>query len=428
MEKIIIVTALFFNKLGNQSLLETVKYYLKTYHVIIITSASKYNDYYYKPSEIKEILPDNLTIIYTYQLIPDFLRSILRSIRKIIKIRKKTISISTELINLKYSKINIISAKVASFCFFHKLCQLTKSGEKGIICAYEIHAVEAVVRHKTYSKYNCNYKYMAKFQGTGLGFDYKNIGEKKIRMKYKLDIEAFKKTKYFDLCTITNDGTNGIDVLKYFHVDDKRIISLPNGISEEIKNIKPVFEKKTVSDKNITLFTLSRLIGWKRVYLSIEIMNVLINYYKDKRFKLNIYGYGTYDEVNFLNGKIKEYQLSDCVFVRGSVDHTRLVEIYNKNDIMLSLYKYTNVTNPVLEAIYLNIPLIVLIDKNLDLILKNIDINRVFVFTEITEDRIIKEIADFLHTNNFIFKDNQIMDDCFSWEKRLNLELKLLKS
>ena len=35
----IIVSTLFFNRIGNQSLLETVKQYIKKYHIVFITSA-----------------------------------------------------------------------------------------------------------------------------------------------------------------------------------------------------------------------------------------------------------------------------------------------------------------------------------------------------------------------------------------------------
>jgi glycosyltransferase involved in cell wall biosynthesis len=431
MEKFIIVTSLFFNKLGNQSLLETVKYYLKTYNVIIITAASRNDKYYYNMTEIEKKLFGNLTVIYVYQVIPNFLRFIRKGVMFIKKnlMPKKTVEpISIELINLRYSILNVFSFAVASLFLYHKLCQITKYDKKGIICAYEINAVEPVIRHRKYSKYSYNYKYMAKFQGTVLGFDYKNIEEKKIKKIYYEDIKAFKKAKCFDLCAITNDGSNGIDVLKYFGVDEKRIVSFPNGVSEGIKKIKPIIEKKVLSNEHISLFTLSRLVGWKRVYLSIDIMNVLINNYKDKRFILNIYGYGTHDEIEFLNSKIKKYQLSKYVFIRGAINQEKILDVYNQNDVMLSLYKYTNVTNPVIEAIYLNIPLVVIKDKNLDLLLENVEVSRVATFAEISENSLINEIADFLHTSNFIFEKNNIIEDCFSWENRLSLELELLQA
>ncbi|MDR2435197.1 MAG: hypothetical protein LBD47_11630, partial [Treponema sp.] len=61
-------------------------------------------------------------------------------------------------------------------------------------------------------------------------------------------------------------------------------------------------------------------------------------------------------------------------------------------------------------------------------LLENIETNRVVAFTEISENSLIKEIADFLHTSNFIFEKNNMIKDYFSWERRLNFELELLYS
>ena len=91
---------------------------------------------------------------------------------------------------------------------------------------------------------------------------------------------------------------------------------------------------------------------------------------------------------------------------------------------MVSLYKYTNVTNPVFEALYLNKPVITLHDDNLDAILKNIETDRIFLFNDDGEACITDTISTFLHTQHFQFlRENNNVSDVFDWKARIDNEL-----
>lgn len=420
MKKIIVVSTLFFNKKGNQSLFETMKYYSKNYEVIFITCASKKDSYYYSKEEISSLLP-NIKIVQVYQTIPNLLRKF-----KMLR-RKKEVKGPVVSTNLNYTKLNIWSFKIASSFLYRSLRKYAKNCD--YICAYEIGAVSSVLKYKKRFR-NKKIKYFVKYQGTVLGFSPQDLGKAEHKQNYVLDYEAFSKSKNFDLCAITNDGTHGSEVLKFFGVSEEKIICLPNGISEKIISMAPDIQTKIPvlkEKKSIHLFCLSRLVHWKRVWLSIEIMNKLVNELGCVIYDLNIYGYGNDSEVAFLQNLVIKYNLQEFVSIMGPVDYGEIQTVFNDNHIMLSLYSSTNVTNPVLEAMYIGVPVISIFDEDLNEIVRKTGTNKVKLFKENTVQSLVEDISKFLVNENFTNEDNNFDKDVLSWNKRLDLELLTLE-
>lgn len=423
--KMLVVSTLFFNKTGNQSLLETMKRYTDNYDVLFLTSASKKDPYYYTDEEIIDFFSSKLKVIRVYQVIPNLLRAILKVIKSIKPNKTDVQKLTSELTNLHYNKLNIMSFNLASKIFYIQIKRICHWFKPDFICAYEIGAVKPVLKYKKMSKLNV--KYFAKYQGTVLGFNYNNIDSDELYQKYSIDIDAYKLSSEFDLCAITNDGTNGTAVLKYFGVQENKIICLPNGISNNIIGIKDEIDISYKLDDRINLFTISRLVGWKRVYLAIEIMNRLVNELGQKKFKLNIYGHGNEIEVSYLNKLVSDYNLLDYVTIHGPVSFSKMKDVYNTNSIMLSLYRFTNLTNPVLEAIYLNKPVISLNDPNLEMVLNGVKTDRVELFEQDDEDIIITKVSDYLSESNFEYPRLTENFD-ISWDNRIKEEMDKLIS
>lgn len=418
-KKILILTNLFFNKHGNQSFLETVKCYETYFDVFIITSASKINSYYYHSEEVRDYLP-HTKVYYIYQIIPNILRAIVKMMPKKKRVR---VTISTDFQNLEYGKINILSHHLASIFLYHKAKKIIKTMSFDFVCAYEVGAVSSVVKMK---RKNLLPKagYFAKYQGTVLGFSYKESNNTKYYNKYKIDIDAYRLSKLFDMCAITNDGTNGRKVLEYFGVDRNKIAYFPNGISSKLKTSSSLTK---IDTSCIRLFTLSRLIGWKRVYLSVLIMDKLVNLYGCKNFMLNIYGFGNDDEISFITKIIEEKQILPYVKLNGPIAFDKIQDVYNNNDILMSLYKNTNVTNPLLEAMYVNKYIISIKDDNLVDIVSSIGYSNIFLFNEVSEEQLISDIAEFIL--NFNFNNKRIIKDFdLSWNERIHKELSILES
>lgn len=417
--KVLILSTLFFNKVGNQSLLETIKCYEKYFDVYLITSASKKNDYYYQLEEIKNQF-DCTKVIYVYQFIPNILRKI-RTFVSIFKKKSTDVKVSNSFENLHYTKLNLLSYKYASIFLYNKAKQIIKKYGCDAICAYEIGAVKPVIQIKK-NKLAPGAKYFAKYQGSVLGFSYKESENPDYYKKYKIDIDAYNLSNMFDMCAITNDGTNGRQVLEHFGVDLNKIICLPNGLAPSIRNANISCK---IDNKHIKLFTLSRLVGWKRVYLSIQIMDKLINEYKDNRFTLKIYGHGSETEIKFLENLIIEKNLADYVKICGAVPFDEVLNVYEENDVFLSLYKDTNVTNPLLEAVSLNKIVISIKDNNLTELLKDTKSGRVFLIEEKDEVDLVDSIAILLKDVDFsTLKDTENFD--LSWENRIKKEISFL--
>lgn len=417
--KLLILSTLFFNKIGNQSLLETIKCYEKYFDIYFITSASKKNDYYYQLAEIKNQI--NCTeVFYVYQFIPNILRKI-RTFFSGFKKKPIELKISSSFENLHYTKLNLLSYKYAAIFLYNKAKRVIKKYGCDVICAYEIGAVKPVIHIKK-NRIAPEAKYFAKYQGSVLGFSYMDSGNPDYYKKYKIDIDAYKLSNMFDICAITNDGTNGRQVLEHFGVDSNKIICLPNGLAPSIRNAHIT---NNIDNEHIKLFTLSRLVGWKRVYLSILILDKLINEYKDNRFTLKIFGHGSESEIQFLENLIIEKKLYDYVKICGAVPFDKVLNVYEENDVFLSLYKDTNVTNPLLEAVALNKIVISIKDNNLTELLKDTNSGRVFLIEEKTEFDLVDSIVTLLRNNDFSeLKNTENFD--LSWESRINKEITFL--
>jgi len=120
------------------------------------------------------------------------------------------------------------------------------------------------------------------------------------------------------------------------------------------------------------------------------------------------------------------------VNIKGSANYEYVPDILLRHDILLSLYKDTNVTNPVLEAAYLNMPIITIKNKDLLSIL-NIDSedNNIFLFDEFDIKELVHDIADFIRKINIIelreksfkLRMSNNIHKIYSWEDRIKIEI-----
>ena len=437
MKKMIIFTTLFFNRVGNQSMFETVKQYSKHYDVYIVTSASAKDDYYMSSQEAKESLPDNVFFFRQSGWFKDIFRFIIGNIIKILPIKKGFKEVKTEhhLQNLNYSFLNIISFYVSYFTLFlfaGKLKLFGKIPKADFICAYEIGGVTPAIRFK--KTFNRKAKLFSKMQGTIL-YDAILKGIEKYDMNYSLDHGAYSKLKGFDLVCMTNDGTNGDYVLQHYGLKPSSYLHIMNGISERVVKFSEKYTYEIQKRPIIKLVTVSRLVGWKRVYLGIELLNLLVNKKKRKDFTFDIYGHGNEEEVVFLKTLIEKYNLHGYVTIKGKISHDKVASVMTDADFLVSLYKMTNVTNPLLESMFLNVPIITLADSSLLSIVKNDEKKNRYIFEEADENSVINQISEFLHNCDMEqvrlkrFALNGIVPfELMTWEKRINTEVKRLNS
>jgi len=210
-----------------------------------------------------------------------------------------------------------------------------------VIYGYEIYGVPVA---KVLSKL-WNVPMVARFQGTSFGVGWVNKRFRSVRAWEHfvgLRISA-------DLVIMTNDGSQGDRVLKQLGVDMTKVRFWLNGVDWGLFNAMPDSEKAKellgVADREI-LLCLSRLVKWKRVDRSIRALPEVVKDYPNTL--LVIVGDGP--ERERLEQLAKDLGVQDNVRFEGAVPHSEIPKYLAAADIFLSFYDWSNVGNPLLEA------------------------------------------------------------------------------
>lgn len=365
-EKMLILSGLFFNNTGNQSLYETVKEYTKHFEVTLITAADLKDHYYLSFSQAKQLLPD-VRFIQAKSAALNTAKLVKKVLSKSVKNkRRRTEKHDSKLVNARVSYFSKKAFLVREALLRKEALHLikTEAYRPNYICAYEINGVRPAIQVKQFLD-NDTITF-GKFQGTVLGSVVEDIGENDYEHEYWMDYQAMARVSDLDGCIMTNDGTRGKEVLEKFGVESHKILFVPNGVSELCEKKKDYVQhfKKNIKYP-IRLFTLSRLIYWKRVDLAVKIIAKLVHDFHDERYRLNIYGAGNRTEVNYLMRLIKETRVEEFVKYHGGVPYNQTPKVFAENDILVSLYLMNNITNPVLEAVYYGIPVLTIFKKDL---------------------------------------------------------------
>jgi len=367
---VLILTGLFFNKEGNQSMLETCRGLCDEWNVDLVTVADRKSDFYYSRSDVEtllkgvNILAPKMIGLSIMRILRDFSRKVLTflSMRCGREVSKET---SKLVVNSSFSlasKFAFLARERYLYSFSRRLIK-RKHKNYDIIIAYEINGVRPALRVK--ERVLPFATVVGKFQGTVLG-SMLDRTQQKANHLFWADTRALSSANKLDGCIMTNDGTRGKEVLQKYGVRGNRILFVPNGVSKLCKDKqKEVRESKHLLSYPINLFTLSRLIYWKRVDLGPKIISKLVNKFNNKSFRLTIFGAGNTEHVRRIRATIKEYNVSDYVDYRGPVPYDKTPEIFANYDILLSLYIMNNITNPLLEAVFYGIPVMTIYKPDL---------------------------------------------------------------
>ena len=218
-----------------------------------------------------------------------------------------------------------------------------------VIYAYEIYGVRA--GRKAADEFRI--PLVTRFQGTILcGISHFTV------------IERFLKWQHFeglstpaDLIIMTDDGTFGDKILKklgntsptVFWKNGLDLIEL-NYSEEQKKAMRQACRKELkITDSDIMLLTVSRLVDWKRVERSIYGLYQCAKQVPQAR--LVIVGDG--EARPRLEQLVQSLGLENRVIFTGSVTHDKVYDYLAAADIFLSLYDLSNVGNPLLEAMTL---------------------------------------------------------------------------
>lgn len=357
MKKMIVITGLFFNKAGNQSFFNSIKNYTAAYEVTIVTAAPLSADIYLSVNEVKSILPNVKIISVDSRLIEcgrNFRSMLADKINKIS--RKKIDAGARKLVNTNAGALTYFAFTFRAFALAMTSAIILAKNKGAIICAYEIVGIRALslirwIFSKTFS--------FGKFQGTVLGFEYKNINASDLKKKYRIDFSALKRISALNAAIMTNDGTNGLNILQGFGFKKENILFIQNGVDERfiLKN-DSLFCRHKKGSKEIRTISASRIIGWKRVDVIINAYAILVHEFEKKHFRHTIIGAGDAAEQKLINDLIRQLNLDDYVTFQGAASTAEVKDAMLHSDILISIYKFSNVANPVFEALALSLPVL----------------------------------------------------------------------
>jgi len=231
--------------------------------------------------------------------------------------------------------------------------------------------------------------------------------------KLLFPIQYLSLKRKYDLVICSEDGSpSRYFFKKYFHLKTPYRILL-NGVSKNL-TIKPSFsirEKYNIDSNSPLLLFVGRLTEDKGAE---EFIDAIISLKKtSKQFHAFIICGGEKDDR--LESKIKDNSLENRVIFERFIPHSLIAEFYRQIDIYISLNKYGNLSNTVLEAMNEGKCIVMLGKDEKD----HTD--------ESTEKLIPKNVALFIDRNNIVDDLTAKLEDMISNPDKISIYSKRMK-
>lgn len=175
-----------------------------------------------------------------------------------------------------------------------------------------------------------------------------------------------------DLYVMTNDGTRGDEVLRRLGVKPDRIRFWLNGFSlppQPASLRKEAREDIGLPKEARVVLTVNKLKFWKRLDRAVHTLSVLRHAYGWETVHLVIVGDGP--ERPYLERLADKAGVADRIRFLGAVDHARIQELYSVADIFLLVNDLSNLSNPLMEAMYAGCPIVTLNDGSTNGLLRH---------------------------------------------------------
>lgn len=415
--RILLISNTFFLKAGNQSLYNTVMGLGKNGFTITIITCANGNEYL----TFDEIKDSNIYIIPVYL----YSQIIYRHIKNSFVIKKLT-RLYKNLFSKDYvTPRNTYTDNQSNFSNDHNQWKsivallefmirtrliLKKHVRYDVLWGYE--RTGAIITNHIRRKIPHNL-FITSFQGTVI---YPYIGiYRKWRLIKEFPLEYFSHKINADLIIMTNDGTQGDKVLETFGHNKANIIFIPNGVqinnySQDIainNNIMGI-----ISKNKYTFVTASRLVTWKRIDRSIEVFKELLTLEPESH--LIIVGDGP--EKQNIELLIDKYSLSNNITLTGFLSHQSTLQVMKNASMLFSFCDFSNMTNSIQEAAYLNIPVATINDGSTNSVLTEQNSVKANISEGFARE-ISSKIILFLENSDRNRHSNKIT---FTWDERMN--------
>jgi glycosyltransferase involved in cell wall biosynthesis len=227
--------------------------------------------------------------------------------------------------------------------------RVCERGDVDLVYGYEIYGTPVAAKAAAAYGIPC----VARYQGTLMSVR-QNVSMSGLR--FWKHIRALRSPA--DLVIMTNDGTEGERYLIDDGVPADRIRFWMNGADFSIAELptRDVRPDVSIPDGAPLLLTVSRLSHWKRVDRALRVLAEV----RDRDIDAHMIVVGTGPEEEALTRLARDLDLKEFTHFVGGVNRKELPSYYTSADVMLSLYDYSNLANPVIEAMVLGRPLIAL--------------------------------------------------------------------
>jgi glycosyltransferase involved in cell wall biosynthesis len=230
-----------------------------------------------------------------------------------------------------------------------KARRLITKNDFHVIYGYEIPGVLAIrLLRAMYVRTNA--KFVTRFQGVLYVKEWLRR-KQKFRVFSNWDAYLALRTKA-DLCIMTNDGSQGLKVLKQIGSPVKNVLFCPNGVDDVSldQNILMKIRTDFYDDpEKKYLLSISRLDNHKRIDRGLRIIHQMVSSFAFVNIRFIVIGGGA--EFKNLSTLVSTLKLNDYVEFLGPIKHEYIPYHFALSDIFLSMYTSTNVGNPLLEAI-----------------------------------------------------------------------------
>lgn len=232
-----------------------------------------------------------------------------------------------------------------------------------------------------------------------------------------------------DLCIMSNDGTQGEEVLlRLFHPPERIFFPL-DGVSKDVHqpdiDIAGVWAEYDIPSKETTrvILTLSKLGAWKRHDRIIGAMPAILHEVPDAYLIITHRG----PMRNQLEQYARDLGVAHRVIFTGPIPHTQIYLLLNACDLYLNCSDHSNLSNPVMEAMVCGKPVVSIDDGSLDGIVTHGE-NGVLVNLPGIQEELPAQIAALLKDNARraemgrkarLFSETNLR----SWEERMEAEV-----
>lgn len=429
----LIVSGIFFNAHGNQSMLNSLKGYQERYDLTLITAADLSSSSYLSKKQVAVELPRLKVIcVWPYPIV-NLLRGTFRGLCRFLPTRSRSVSAEQAhtFANTSASIATIAAFWLRAWLLIVAATIFVLLNRVHAACAYEINGLAALGAVKKISSKTLLF---GKFQGSIMGPSMaKTFDPVALKKNYPLDYGSMRHLKNVDCAIMTNDGTHGDLVLERFGVDHRDILFIPNGIDPRLEKLlaqPKAFDPRRVSKgyDSIMIVSISRLASWKRVPLAVAAVGAALEI--GANLKYQIIGGGSDHEMQRLANAISENRCSQFVEVLGPLPYEEVIEYLLSADILVSLYAETNVCNPVLEALALGVPVLTIEDAKLAAVLGP-GIEGCFLVNEEDDESLQVRVAKLLasiDTGAIEHKKAALRNyNPFTWHARAEMELDFLQ-